>query len=106
MQRDVPIIRRELQAIEKLSRSQGWQVMRDAMQAETDQVVRQMVASTSLPEADMHYRRGLVHAAQLLIDTPDKLIDRLRNELYLAEALEAAKGGEKPSKSKSDATAS
>lgn len=84
-------IRRDIAAVETLKTSRGWKVVSEVMKQEIDVVVRRLSSPAASSREDIDFLRAAIFAAQSLLDLPDKVIQRLTNDLLIAESLESAK---------------
>jgi hypothetical protein len=81
-----------LKKVEELVQSDGWSILKQIMETETEQFFRKM----ALPETDLsgdklHYTRGIIEGAYRLKTLPDTVILRLKNDLDMAAKTKSAK---------------
>ena len=79
--------RQKLKAIDELMASDGWRVISEVMQQEIVGAAMGMANSAQMPEAEMHFRRGSIWAANQLVDLPTRLRHKLQSEAALSENL-------------------
>lgn len=86
------ILREHIKVIEELRQHPGWTYMRSIMEHEMKQGVSALCSSANMPETEMHFRRGALWAAEKMINLPENLELRLRNDLLIEESMPATAG--------------
>jgi hypothetical protein len=76
----------DLAALKALVASRGWQILVDVHAADVKAAAFALADNPHMPEAEMRFRIGAIHAARGLIHSPDRLIQQLESELALESA--------------------
>lgn len=87
---DAVISTEEITALRALLASDGWAIVRTAMDREIRFVTSQLAGPDPITEAELHWRRGSLFAAERLLQLPERLIalfenDHLINSSAMAE---------------------
>ena len=88
-------IRAKLKALEDLSKHPGWQDLVAVMKREMYIAVCNLGQTPDITNEELHWRRGRVDAAAMVINLPQKRIAQLTNELPMAAHVNPAKAGDK-----------
>lgn len=72
-----------LKALAQLEKSKAWAYMRETMEQEILRAAHDLARRPSMPIDEIHFRRGAMWAATLLVDLPQRLRSQLENELLL-----------------------
>jgi hypothetical protein len=75
----------KLRAIETLSKSKGWIVLKEVMEAELVQAAMAIAHTPSMPVDEINFRRGSIWAAERMIDLPSRLRMKLESEAALSD---------------------
>ena len=76
----------DLISMKELSRSRGWQIIKDNIQADIVAAAMSFADSALMSEKEIDFRRGAIFAARSLLTIDSALIARLEGELLLASA--------------------
>lgn len=70
----------KIKAIDGLTKSQGWRVMREVMEQEILQAAMQIAETPSMPLDEINFRRGSIWAAKTMLELPERLRMKLEAE--------------------------
>ena len=87
-------IRNKLKALEDLAKHPGWLDLVSVMKRETYTAVVNLGQTPDISNEELHWRRGRVDAAAMVIDLPQRRIAQLTNELPMEAHTNPAKAGE------------
>lgn len=73
----------DLAAIEKLLASRGWAILKQVFEDDLMRAAKDMAKNPNMPEAEMHYRRGAIGAAERAAQAPELIAAVFRNHLAL-----------------------
>ena len=76
-------LRADLDALEEMSRSRGWQVLVEFMREEASRAVMGMGSKMAMDQGEVAFRRGAIYASQNVINAPSQLISVLAAELLM-----------------------
>ena len=88
-------IRAKLKALEELANHPGWHDLVSVMKREMDSAVVNLGQTPDITNEELHWRRGRVDAAAMVIDLPHRRIAQLTNELPMAAHDPASRQGRK-----------
>ena len=88
-------IQAKLKALEDLAKHPGWHDLVSVMKREMYGAVVNLGQTPSISNEELHWRRGRVDAAAMVIDLPQRRIAQLTNELPMAAHATPAKAGDK-----------
>lgn len=75
----------KIQAIEALSKSKGWMVLKEVMEDELVQAAMAIAHSPSMPVDEINFRRGSIWAAERMLELPSRLRMKLESEAALSD---------------------
>lgn len=75
----------KIKAIDGLTKSQGWRVMREVMEQEILQAAMQIAETPSMPLDEINFRRGSIWAAKTMLELPERLRMKLEAENILTK---------------------
>ena len=87
-------IRNKLKALEELARHPGWLDLVSVMKREMYTAVVNLGQTPDISNEELHWRRGRVDAAAMVIDLPTRRIAQLTNELPMEAHAAPAKAGD------------
>jgi hypothetical protein len=87
-------IRNKLKALEDLAKHPGWLDLVSVMKREMYIAVCNLGQTPDISNEELHWRRGRVDAAAMVIDLPQRRIAQLTNELPMEAHANPAKAGE------------
>ena len=93
-------IKAEARAIEALSASAGWTVLREYLVRDRETIIRALTAASNTPEPELHFNRAALRSINTILEYPSFVLTHLNNEM--AMAVESEKLA-KPVKDTSDA---
>jgi len=73
----------KIKAIDGLTKSQGWNVLREIMEAEILQAAMQIAENSNMTLDEINFRRGSIWAAKTMLDLPERLRMKLEAETAL-----------------------
>ena len=76
----------DLAALKALVASRGWQILSELHTADVQAAAFALADNPHMPESEMRFRIGAIHAARGLLRSPHALIQQLESELALSEA--------------------
>ncbi|CAB4158434.1 hypothetical protein UFOVP708_3 [uncultured Caudovirales phage] len=76
----------DLSALRELVASRGWQILIEVHAADVQAAAFALADNPHMPESEMRFRIGAIHAARGIIHCPDRLIQQLESELALESA--------------------
>lgn len=85
---DSASLKRRRTQIQSLLDSQGWAILREAMEKDLHEATRQLAADPEMSDTQMHYRRGAIHAAVQMMAAPVSLLRQLDVAIRFAEQQE------------------
>lgn len=74
-------------ALDSLEKSEGWALVKKQMEDELDTVIRQLSSTPTLADADLHWRRGVVFAATQFLALPERLKNKIKNDVIIAKSI-------------------
>jgi hypothetical protein len=86
------VLKENIQAVRELRQHPGWTHMRAIMEHEMRQGVSALCNNANMDEKEMHFRRGALWAAEKMINLPENIELRLRNDLLIEESMPATAG--------------
>jgi hypothetical protein len=93
-------IAHDVSELEAMLKSRAWQLMREAMEHDMLAAAKGLASAAVMAEAEMHFRRGAIFAANGFTSLPEVLLNTLKTQLLLASAQ-----ADSPQPFPSDATA-
>ena len=75
----------KIKAIDGLTKSQGWRVLREVMEQEILQAAMQIAETPSMPLDEINFRRGSIWAAKTMLELPERLRMKLEAEAVLSK---------------------
>ena len=78
--------RQTYRAIETLSKSRGWAILREAMERDILAAAKGLGSRAEMPEAEMHFRRGAIFAADQLLRLPQNILAQLEADVRIEES--------------------
>lgn len=78
-----PLSSYETEAIRALIASDGWSLLRRRMDQERALFIHQLASANTMSESELHWRRGVLWAAERLLQMPELFLAQLENELIL-----------------------
>lgn len=72
-----------LKVLAQLQQSKGWAYIRETMEQEILRAAHDLAKRPVMSVDEIHFRRGAMWAATLLVDLPQRLQSQLENELLL-----------------------
>ena len=88
-------IQAKLKAIEDLAKHPGWHDLVSVMKREMYGAVVNLGQTPDITNEELHWRRGRVDAAAMVIDLPQRRIAQLTNELPIEAHDPASRQGRK-----------
>jgi len=88
-------IRVKLKALEDLAKHPGWHDLVSVMKREMYGAVVNLGQTPDITNEELHWRRGRVDAAAMVIDLPQRRIAQLTNELPIEAHDPASRQGRK-----------
>jgi len=88
-------IRSKLKALEDLAKHPGWHDLVTVMKREMYHAVVNLGQTPDITNEELHWRRGRVDAAAMVIDLPQRRIAQLTNELPMEAHEPASRQGRK-----------
>ena len=73
----------KIKAINGLTKSQGWNVLREIMEEEILQAAMQIAENSNMTLDEINFRRGSIWAAKTMLDLPERLRMKLEAETAL-----------------------
>lgn len=73
----------DLAAIEKLMASRGWAILAAAIEADILNAAKTLGEDPRMTEAEMHYRRGKIAAADRMLTVPALLVSHLKTQALI-----------------------
>jgi hypothetical protein len=73
----------KIKAIDGLTKSQGWNVLREIMEEEILQAAMQIAENSNMTLDEINFRRGSIWAAKTMLDLPERLRMKLEAETAL-----------------------
>jgi hypothetical protein len=73
----------KIKAIDGLTKSQGWNVLREIMEEEILQAAMQIADNSNMTLDEINFRRGSIWAAKTMLDLPERLRMKLEAETAL-----------------------
>ena len=73
----------KIKAIDGLTKSQGWNVLREIMEDEILQAAMQIAENSNMTLDEINFRRGSIWAAKTMLDLPERLRMKLEAETAL-----------------------
>ena len=70
----------KIKAINGLTKSQGWNVLREIMEEEILQAAMQIAENSNMTLDEINFRRGSIWAAKTMLDLPERLRMKLEAE--------------------------
>ena len=86
---------RKLQEVQKLLTSPGWTIIKEQMELEYRVASKKQNSPTPRPPEAYHFMRGVLHASELFLEVPEKLIMELKNTVFMEDAKERMKKDDK-----------
>jgi hypothetical protein len=83
-------LERDTKELRALLASRGWQIVREAIQADILAAAYAMAEKADMPEAEMHFRRGSIHAARGFVSAVENLLRMTEDAYLVAQAEEQA----------------
>tara|TARA_R110001592_G_scaffold103420_2_gene291414 strand:- start:3288 stop:3551 length:264 start_codon:yes stop_codon:yes gene_type:complete len=74
----------KVKAIEGLTKSTGWNVLKQCMEEEILQAAMAIAESSTMHLDEINFRRGSIWAAKTMLDLPERLRMKLEAETALA----------------------
>lgn len=71
---------RDAEAIEKMLASKGWQLIKEAIEADLVTAAYGLGADPAMPEQELHYRRGRLSATRDFLNAPAMLAQNFYNK--------------------------
>lgn len=78
-------VAQQIQAIDALRKSKGWQIVHRTMQDEIVAAAMQIADTPHMTQQEVDFRRGAIFAAKQLLELPQKLQNRLEAERMLSQ---------------------
>jgi hypothetical protein len=75
----------KIKAIDGLTKSQGWRVLREVMEQEIVQAAMQIAETPTMPLDEINFRRGSIWAAKTMLELPERLRMKLEAEAALGK---------------------
>ena len=75
----------KIKAIDGLTKSQGWRIMREVMEQEIVQAAMQIAETPTMPLDEINFRRGSIWAAKTMLELPERLRMKLEAETVLTK---------------------
>lgn len=75
----------KLKAVDSLSSSKGWAVMKEVMEAEVLQAAMAIAETPNMPLDEINFRRGAIWAANRMLELPSRLRMKLESESALLD---------------------
>jgi hypothetical protein len=76
----------KLSALKSLLASPGWQYLCEAIDQDVVRAAYGMAVSAQMTGDEMHFRRGAIFAAQNFKNVPDRLTQKIENDLMMEAA--------------------
>lgn len=84
-------LEQDLKAIDEMRNSRGWAIINDAMKDDIFKAACYISDNGNLPIEEIHFRRGALWAARILLDVPDKIYQMTLNDAMMLMASEETK---------------
>jgi hypothetical protein len=81
-------LRADLDALEEMSKSRGWQVLVEYIQEEANRAVMAM-GKMNMSQDEVAFRRGAIYASQNVINAPSQLLSVMATELLMRKGAAA-----------------
>lgn len=75
----------KIKAINDLTKSAGWRVLKEVMEAEILQAAMAIAETPSMPLDEINFRRGSIWAAKSMLEMPERLRMKLEAEAALTK---------------------
>jgi hypothetical protein len=75
----------QVKAVNELSKSKGWAVIRQVMEQEVLQAAMAIAETANMPLDEINFRRGSIWAANRMLELPDRLRMKLESEAALLD---------------------
>ena len=75
----------KLKAVDSLSSSKGWLVLKEVMEAEVLQAAMAIAETPNMPLDEINFRRGSIWAANRMLELPSRLRMKLESESALLD---------------------
>jgi hypothetical protein len=82
-------LKADLDALDEMSRSRGWQVLIEYIQEEANRAVMGM-GKLNMTQDEVAFRRGAIYASQNVINAPSQLLSVMATELLMRKGAELA----------------
>jgi selenophosphate synthase len=85
MKRTAASSKKELQSIEAMSASEGWNLTKSIMREELLAAAIDLSSKMVMDKSELDFRRGMIYAANALINLPERMKNKLSADIAILE---------------------